>query len=587
MSSFRTPLFKTLTGYLIILACLSYFGCFDSKKSSTIIAINDSVNYQLIEGVIEKPLASGWAITTEKINGKEQKARIFLTSQEKENLMDEVLFPGSRVALWARPITRRASTLPGLWDWQNYLNREGIDRQYALDRKEDIRVLRKGKGLFAFLYQYHENLLIKIKKRCPDPEVAGLWGGLLLGDKRLLIKSLKESFTQAGVMHLLVVSGLQVSLLAGLLWFLFTHALRLPRSFVQTLSLIGVWGFVVFIGMNPPVVRSAIMISVLMLAPILKREMPALTRLFLTALLFLIAQPYLIQDASFLLSFGSTFGILCGWERLREKEEKSDAKLWLWIQATAWTSLFAWFSLLPIMAHLFHEISLIAPLANMILVPLSGLVTAIGLLYFVFIEPLWSMGIWLNYSVNMVAKFFLAITNFFARLPWSTMATSTWGPCLIAAWFLLIFAWLTSKRSQKKIAATLAACAIAITLTQRLFKNPKVHLLSDGNAFKAIFIEKGYRSRFYMADDSGTSFKNQVALYLKNHGESRTPGPCPRKSNFCQGSGQTFPFEKNTGGPASLNCGSDVLIFPLSTYPIMDNKTNPSVVLTCHDGHFL
>lgn len=569
MSSFKTPLFKVLAFYILLLVILGKLLGFDKKKSSPSNPSAQTTNYQLIKGTVKRPLARGWVIQTNNENS-------LLTSKNPQDLIHPELIPGSQVVFWAREATPRPTTLPRLWDWNSYLNKESVSRHLILDRDKDLHVTQKASGFFAGIYKYHERLLLKINSRFKNTETSGFLAGLLLGDKRLLQSSLKESFQDAGVMHLLVASGLHVSLWAGLIWLISASLLGLPRRMASGLSLFSLWLFVVFIGANPPVVRAAIMVTALLAGPLLKRETPALVRLFLTALFFLIVNPRLIKDASFLLSFVSTFGILLGWNVVPSKKYPPPLR---WLLGIALTSLFAWWSLLPITAYFFHEISLIGPLANMILVPSSSLILGFGIVHFVFLEWVPLLGSWSESLLGWAGYAFIQTTSFLGHLPLATWTTKSWGFCTLLGWALLALALVF--RKQMKVLLVFGLISFAFSLLKISFEKQRIYLLSDGQAYQAVFTQKGFQKDLLLATELNRGFTSDIAAFVKTQGLDKIPSPkrtLPR----------AYPFSRDGEIATKISCGSNVLIFPLSPYPIIaEGEILPSKELICHDHHFL
>lgn len=139
-------------------------------------------------------------------------------------------------------------------------------------------------------------------------DCAAFLRALLLGDKSLLYKdeAVALAMSRAGLMHTVAVSGMHVAFLVGLL------RLVLGAGRRSALGCIGlVWAFVLVTGAAPSAVRAGVMQSLLLMAPVLRRENDPLTSLSLALALILLKNPHSAASISLHLSFGAVAGILC------------------------------------------------------------------------------------------------------------------------------------------------------------------------------------------------------------------------------------------------------------------------------------
>ena len=131
---------------------------------------------------------------------------------------------------------------------------------------------------------------------------------LMLGDKSEFYNddALYCAMSRAGFMHIVAVSGMHVSFLVGLLQFILGRG---RRSAVICIAL--VWLFVLVTGASPSAVRAGFMQSMLLMAPVLRRENDAVTSLSAILALILLSNPYAAASISLQLSFGAMAGIIC------------------------------------------------------------------------------------------------------------------------------------------------------------------------------------------------------------------------------------------------------------------------------------
>ncbi|GIW68210.1 MAG: hypothetical protein KatS3mg099_158 [Candidatus Parcubacteria bacterium] len=141
----------------------------------------------------------------------------------------------------------------------------------------------------------------------PEP-LAALASGMLLGGRDALGKELEEAFTRSGLIHLVVLSGYNIAIVAGVLLLAARH---LPRALAVLLVVAGVGGVVVFAGAEAPAVRAGVMGSIAALGLIVGRRADALAALVLSAVLVGFVNPLaLAYDISLHLSLAATAGVL-------------------------------------------------------------------------------------------------------------------------------------------------------------------------------------------------------------------------------------------------------------------------------------
>lgn len=238
--------------------------------------------------------------------------------------------------------------------------------------------------------------------RALPPDSAALLQGLLLGDRGELPRETDEAFRRAGVYHVLAVSGFNVALIGSAVFALFTLA-RAGRRLTAVAAILVVIGFALVVGPEPSVIRAVIMAVLVLLALLLEREASVMNSLALAALVILAVRPGDLADPGFQLSFAATLGIVL-----------APIPRGLVLGAVG-VSLAAQLAVLPVTLTHFNQVSTIGVLANLVVVPLAGIATMIGLLgvalAFVFeagarvaFDAVWPALILLRMSVALAAS---------------------------------------------------------------------------------------------------------------------------------------------------------------------------------------
>ena len=226
---------------------------------------------------------------------------------------------------------------------------------------------------------------------------AALVGALAAGLRSELGPTWEDRFARSGLAHVLSVSGLHVAALALVLAALLAAVLRAvpgvlrridPRRPAALVALPLVWGYVVFTGNQPPAVRSALMLSVVLLGRALQRPTDALNTLAVAAGVLLVVDPASVRDLSLQLSFAAVLALVLLAPRLRRLlpvphpdprrpgrwrralEQVREALLGVCTASAAVT-----LASIPLVATAFHRISLVGWAVNVVALPVASVLT--------------------------------------------------------------------------------------------------------------------------------------------------------------------------------------------------------------------
>ena len=143
--------------------------------------------------------------------------------------------------------------------------------------------------------------------RSLDEPLAGLAQGIVTGKRDGLDRELRLDLNTAGVSHLVVISGSNVSLIAAIVVAVLGWMIGRRRAIFAALVIVAV--YTVFVGADAPVVRAAIMATTMLVAASLGRRTSATAAIAMAAALMVAVQPNVLSDLSFQLSFAATAGI--------------------------------------------------------------------------------------------------------------------------------------------------------------------------------------------------------------------------------------------------------------------------------------
>lgn len=208
-------------------------------------------------------------------------------------------------------------------------------------------------------------------------DTAAMLKALLIGDKDSLAASVKRDFRRLGISHILAISGTHFSVLLGLLVSLL-RLFRLNKKQIYVLLIPAAFLYMGISGFSASVCRAGIMALLTYLAFLLGRTRDAYTALFISVCLLIVIHPYAVLDIGLWLSFTATFSILVLNEllaKVRMPAGRGGRLLsFLFGQASRlMLTVAVFFGSLPITAICFGETSLVAPLGNLLIVPLFEL----------------------------------------------------------------------------------------------------------------------------------------------------------------------------------------------------------------------
>lgn len=259
-----------------------------------------------------------------------------------------------------------------------------------------------------------------INRLLPEPQ-ASLLGGMLFGIHSQMPKDFYQALVKTGTLHIIALSGMNISILIAIFSKIF---FSLGRRTGSLLTVLGIIGFVFFVGPSPSVVRAAIMGSLTMISIYSGRQRAALLSLFLAAMIMLIFNLRLIFDIGFQLSFLATLGIiLLAANRSQELiKEKSFLKKAKWgIGENFKTTLAAQIFTLPVIFYNFHRVSLISPLVNVLVGWVISPITGGGMITAVLGYLFLPLGQVLAWFLWVPLTYFIEVVKFFSQFPGASL----------------------------------------------------------------------------------------------------------------------------------------------------------------------
>ena len=406
-----------------------------------------------------------------------QKIQVLLkkTAQEDSELL---YYPGDRVVFRGKFMELSPAMNEGEFSFLQYCKGEGIEAFFLANKTSQaspsplvqneipyaMRVIFvKNKGevrennsspFLKLLYKLKRQASRDLEKLYPEEQSAFL-KSLFLGEKSALSKEEKGLYQEAGIAHILAVSGLHLSLVGGTC-FVLLRLLGMELSYASILSSFFVLSFALFTGSSGSTLRAMLMFFVYFLGKNLGRGQDRISSLSLSLLLLLFLQPLFLYSVGFQCSFYSLFLLLLlslrdgkerrkaiskKWERAKKKKRFTELLRLLpkKIKEGGKELFLFYLGLFPLFSFLQSSLPLYAPLLNLLLLPFLPFIFLLGILSILFshLPPLFFPLVkLLSQSLSFLLSLFHGLICFSLQLPLSSLLL---GKLSLPALFLYLF----------------------------------------------------------------------------------------------------------------------------------------------------
>lgn len=458
--------------------------------------------------------------------------------EEKINSLRE----GMHVRLEGMLVLPELPRNPGQFNRRSYESGKKID--FYLENPTVLEVKEQRSGVREVVEIWKTEMMNRCEKIYPDAE-ASILEAMLFGEKRELSGDIKELYQAAGISHVLVISGLHISLLAlavaGIL-----RRLGFPMPVWVILSVGVLAGYGILIGQPTTAVRALLMFFVLQGARLLGRSYDLLSALAFAGILMLLDNPDLILDGGCRLSFCAVIGV--GWyvseknkifRSIGEKEKRknrgkggkgSSAGAILENIRAGW---YLWLFTLPVMLDTFYQVSVVGILWNLVAIPLLPVIIASGGLGVVLAGWNIFLGSLAGSPAYGMLQLYQEIGNISEKLPVGMWTPGQPSKPVIAGYYLVIFLLVLVEKQLikrekrwkiRKIFPGMELCSMLLLLL--LMAHPwqqreKITFLDVGQG-DASLLQSGGQT--LLLDGGSTSQKNVgtyvILPYIKQQGIS-------------------------------------------------------------------
>ncbi len=321
--------------------------------------------------------------------------------------------------------------------YEKYLRAEGITHMvsFATVAREPTSSFVPLKYLFALKHAFLKSMQMVL----PEPQ-AGFAAGLLLGEKHALGEKLERVFRDVGIIHIIVLSGYNLTIVAE-------SVMRLLSIFFvpKTRALIGVAVIILFaimVGLSATVVRAACMACLVLIARATGRISVAMRGLMFAGIAMVLINPYvLVYDPGFQLSFLATIGLIVGAPVFERYMLWVPTRLQIreYVTATLATQLFV----TPFILFSMGSVSLVALLSNILV-----LIAVPFAMFASFVAGVWGMlfsfaGMYIAYPAHLLLSYMIAVAEFLASFSFASITVPPFSFTWVVVAYLLIgcFFW--------------------------------------------------------------------------------------------------------------------------------------------------
>jgi len=464
--------------------------------------------------------------TFKKISGK-----LLLTTLKTK---DSLFFDYGRELIFEGILTQpKGVRNPGGFDYRRYLAQKGVGATifsyaYAIEPGEG----KKGNFLVQAGLRIRKQIIYVIENSLPHQQ-AGLMNGMLIGYKEGLSEEVQEAFSNAGLSHIMAVSGANVAFLLLPLAFLL-KLLRIRKLFANLFLIAFLTLFVFVTGFEPSVLRAVFMASILLIAEILYREPDTYAAIALSCMILLVISPCMLFNIGFQLSYGATLSIVMLYKNIKNlitghfhckpDQRKIDSKsrndtartiLPGWITEILAATLAAQLGVLPVTLLYFNKISLVAIITNLLAVPMLELITILGSLMALLGQFSLVISQVIGYLNSVFLSAVLYITKFATGVPFAVVTIVTPPLILAVAYYIVVWFLLWYKPlkniviKSRHIAVILSAAAIFVLAVGLQPTQMEVVFLDVGQGDSSFI--RTYSGETVLIDGGGSSNPQQIS----------------------------------------------------------------------------
>ncbi|WP_142785188.1 ComEC/Rec2 family competence protein [Changchengzhania lutea] len=270
---------------------------------------------------------------------------------------------------------------PNQFSYKEYLKKKYIYHQLFIANESLLLLDSQVHTVFGIAHEVREHINKKLEPYHFKPDELAIINALLLGQRQDISKDIYTSYTNAGAIHILAVSGLHVGIILLILSIVLKPIERLKRGkLIKMVLLVSfLWSFALIAGLSGSVTRAVTMFSIVAIAINLKRPTNIFNTLAISMFVILLFKPLFLFDVGFQLSYLAVFAIVTidpMLYKLWKPKPYIVDKFWHTLTIT----VSAQFGIIPVALYYFHQFPGLFFISNLVIIPFLGVVLGVGVL---------------------------------------------------------------------------------------------------------------------------------------------------------------------------------------------------------------
>ena len=403
-------------------------------------------------------------LSIHRVNDKEVTGKALLQIPKKYAF--DTLTIGDHLMFNAEFQKFRKAQNPSLFDYPEYMAHQDIFRYVNLDKDQHLLIQQNDRfHILRFAEELRQRIGTSLIDAGFEEHQVNLIKALILGQKEDLERSTYQKFADAGIVHILAVSGLHVGIVLMILQYVFSFFDRIKYGKYIKLFFVlcFLWSFALMAGFSPSVVRASLMFTLFAFGfNLLKRRSDTINYLAISMILILVFYPKMIYQVGFQLSYTAVFGIVMLYPNLI-KMYRAKYKVDQFIWSVICVTISAQLAILPLALYYFHQFPGLFIIANVLVIPFLGIILSAGFIA-IGLSLLEIIPAFLVKLIGWILDGLLLVTDTVAQYDQFLIKYIYFDDIMLILSSMALFLFLIYQRSYQKRLLLISGCFVAVLL---------------------------------------------------------------------------------------------------------------------------
>ena len=331
---------------------------------------------------------------------------------------------------------------PYQFDYANYLEKQNVYHQIYTSENQ-IKIIQTHKNFGFYIEKLRNNLSKSFDIHHFEPKTKAIIDALILGQRLELDKETIADYSNAGVIHILAISGLHISIIYFFIVFLLKPLKKVRfGAVIQLLIVLGIlWLFALLTGLPASVTRAVTLFSFISIGKYFNQPKSIYNALAISAFLILLVKPNALFDIGFQLSYAAVLSIVL-FQPFYKTFYFSENKIAIYFTDTILVSLAAQIGVLPLSLYYFNQLPLLFLLANLVIIPISSFVLIAGIVILPLNYVLPSVAVFLGKILGFSIQFMNDYIHLIAQFKSSIITNISFSGWLTFSLYLVLIAFV-------------------------------------------------------------------------------------------------------------------------------------------------